>query len=697
MNKIFRKLRHYNKQYYFQFLFCTTLAITLITSFSTLLFSPTIQLVLPAGGDSRMQITMIFVIDIIACLAFIEYSEGLFLKYKSKEMGIFLALGITKKNLKKALSSELRLMVVGCAFIGVVLGGIISVLIWKVFCLFFKDMDSVILRLSTTGFVIGIIFSVFSGIRILAKASKYMKKANLLDLLNASSKSEPLRATSYRYGIMGVILTLLGIILGYAVPVIVSINFNKLLPGIWKVSYLFSPVGIYMIFVYAVGCHKRGKSPKKYYNNLILYSTMKFQGKQTVRNMCVLTLMVAASLFAVFYPMNILVSRQEAAKNPIDFSIPYKLSENEITKRDIYEIAKDYNMEIVNYQDMIFSELLGGLMERDKDENGKLYTEFIEKDKYCEFINGSTYNKVTGKNVDVPAGGYYYIIAPDTSEGYWEKNDDLKCVTNPVTEEKLTLTYSGTTENLALYGVGTWKKRYVLNDMDYERITSQLPKEHMVMQILFNVKDRKESFQFSKAIYNEIINRASQDMAVCAIYDEWQEKNAAESGKNYDYGDRLELTLNNGDLMYDWKYYPYITLYIENTFLRSAVVYFLLFSYVALICLVAVGVIAYTRAITIGLNCNKLFMDLRKLGANNAYIERCVNSQLSKIFILPTIIGSILMYIFKLIMTYGNDRYLSNSEVRELGVDILVILGVSLYMYIVYRMSLKKVKGMIGF
>lgn len=696
MNEILRKLRYYNKQNYFQFLFCTTLAITLITSFSTLLFSSNIQQVLPVGGDSRVQINMIFLIDIIACLAFIVYTEGLFLKSKSKEVGVFLTLGISKKDLRKSLIYELILMVFVCTFLGIVLGGLISAFIWKIFCLFFRDLDSTV-QFSIVGFLIGLIFSVFSAICILIKASKHITRSNLLSLLNATSKSEPLRITSLRYGLLGGFLTFLGIILGYVVPIIVSINFNKFMPGIWNITYLFTLIGIYMVIVYAVGCHKRGKNPKKYYNNIILYSTMKFQGKQTVRNMCVLALMVTASLFAVFYPMTILVSQKDVANNPIDFSIPYKLTEKEVTKKDIYQIAKDYNTEIVNYQDMTLSRLLCGFTERDGDENGKLYIKFIEKDKFCEFIDASTYNKVTRNNLDVPVGGYYNIIAPDTSENFWEKYDDLKCATNPVTNEKLDLKYSGITENQALYGVGTWNKRYVLNDADYEKITRQLLNEYQVMQILFNVKDRKESLQFSKAIYNEIIKRASKEMAVCALYDEWQEKNAVLNGKDYNYGDRLELKTNNGELMYDWKYYPYITVYMKDTFLKSALVYFLLFSYVALICLVAVGLIAYTRAITIGLNNIKLFTDLRKLGANNEYIRRCIKSQINKIFIIPTIIGSILMYIFKLIVTYGNDRYLSGSEVKELVVDILVILGASLYMYIIYRKSLKKVIGMINF
>lgn len=697
MNKVFKKLRRYNKQYYVQFLFCITLSIMLITSFAALLYSPTIQLVLPAGGDSRMQVNMIFIMDIISCIVFNVYVEGLFLRYKSKEMGVFLALGIKKKELKKVLCAEMRNMCFACTIIGMLLGCFISEIIWKVFCLGIGETEAMHFQFSLMGFVIGLLFSVVTIIIILQNASKYMKNSNLLDLLHATSKSEPLRSASAFFGAMGIILMILGIFMGYVVPIIVRIKLNGVMPKLWGCTYLLSFIGIYMVFVYAVSCHKKGKNIKKYYDNLILYSTMKFQGKQTVKNMCVLTIMVAASLFAVFYPMSILVSRQEAVNNPIDFSIPYKLSEDEITKEEIYKMAEQYDVNIVKYDELVFSELIGGFVERDLDEEGKLFEDFIEKDKYCEFINESMYSQITGVELKIEAGGYYLVAAPNTSDTVWEKKDDLRCVTNSSTEQVLELKYCGYTENTALNGTGTWAKRYVLNDEDYEYITEGLPKEHQVMQILFNLDKRDGSYEYCEAIYEKILEKASKDIAVSAYYDEWQEQQAREQNIVYDYADRLELEKTNNELMYDWKYYPYITVYIEKTFLKSAIVYFLLFSYIAFICIVAVGIIAYTRAITIGMNCNELFMSLHKLGANNVYILNCIKKQLSKIFLLPTVIGSLLMLLFKLAMIFGNDRYLSGSEIREFGTDIIIVCLLAVYMYIMYLFSVKKVKKMISF
>lgn len=695
MNKILKKLREQNKRHYDQFIFCVTLAIVLVTSFSSLLFSETIQETLPLGGDSRSQIEMIFAIDMIACMVFIVYAEGLFLKYKSKEIGILLVCGISKKKLKKTLLHELLLLGLGCSAVGMILGGTISILLWNLFHISFMKQGESPFRLSVAGFLVGGSFCLLAMVCILLKASKYIRKSNLHHLLITLSKSEPLPDTSAGYGIAGGIFTFLGIFLGYIVPIVIAGGFHQILPEFWSGTYLFSVIGIYMLAVYFVGNHKKGKNPEKYYKNVILYSTLKFQGKQTVRNMLVLTLMITAGLFALFYPVTILVSQQEIKKTPIDFSIPYPLSENQITRNDIAKLANEYQEKVVNYQEIVFSRLLCGFIERNADDNGKIYAELIEQDKFCEFINESTYNQVGNQSLKVPEGSYYHIVDSDTRESFWEKYSDLQSVMNSVTGEKKKLHYMGTAENPALYGVGTWNKRYVLNDKDYKKLTQSLTPENQVKQILFHVAERENSFQFSKALYLAILEKASENMAVSEGYDEWQEKKALLRQEEYFEGERLELVPSNSELMYVWKYYPYLSVYMESIFLKNAMVYFLLFFYVAVICLLSAGLSAYTRAITVGINCKSLFLSLKRLGANNQYIQRCIDSQLKKIFVLPMVISSILIYSFKLSMTYFNDRFLSDLEVRELLIDLIMIAAVVIGMNFIYKKAFRVVKKII--
>ena len=97
LSDLMKKLRKVNTRQYRQFWMCVVFANVLVAAFLGVLFSEFIQNALPEGGDSRKQIYLIFGIAVIGCFIFVLYAMGLFLRYKSKEVGVFLALG-TKKN-----------------------------------------------------------------------------------------------------------------------------------------------------------------------------------------------------------------------------------------------------------------------------------------------------------------------------------------------------------------------------------------------------------------------------------------------------------------------------------------------------------------------------------------------------------------------------------------------------------------------
>ena len=103
LNKMFAKLRKYNKKNYYQLKFCIAFAVMLIASFISIVLNQAMQNALPAGGDSRRMVYMIFAVAVIGCTIFIIYAARLFLRYRSREIGVFLALGAEKKQMSRAL------------------------------------------------------------------------------------------------------------------------------------------------------------------------------------------------------------------------------------------------------------------------------------------------------------------------------------------------------------------------------------------------------------------------------------------------------------------------------------------------------------------------------------------------------------------------------------------------------------------
>ena len=109
-------LRRKNRGQYALLAGCSFFSVLLITAYVCMMRSPTILSVLPEGGDSRKQVMMVFVLAVIGCAVFTAYAAGLFFRQKSRETGVFLALGATRRQLQREMGKELAVISLGsCA------------------------------------------------------------------------------------------------------------------------------------------------------------------------------------------------------------------------------------------------------------------------------------------------------------------------------------------------------------------------------------------------------------------------------------------------------------------------------------------------------------------------------------------------------------------------------------------------------
>ena len=693
MNKIFHKLRNYNKRNYVLFIFCITLSVMLISSYAIMLYSTSIQNELPEGGDSRKMIEMIFVMTMIGCLLFMIYGTGIFLRYKSNEIGVFMALGAHKRQLKKALYTDILVILMGCVTAGLILGSILVLFVWQIYRQLLKHSDLGSFTYTAKGYGIGLLFCAISAFCIIVMAMVFMKRSNLMDILYAQRKSEPLKLIKQKYGISGIILLFAGIVIGYGGPY-AAVNRGFRMPGIWSITYLLSLAGIYMFLVYVISHHERGRNPQKYYRNIIPYSMMKFQGKQTIRNMIILSLIIGCALIAGFFiPMTYAGVRVINA-SPCDYAILCRMDADVIGQEEIYQIADSCHVEITQYGEFVFAELIGSGVERDWNDDGSLYEKEYRQYKYFEFISASDYEAVTGENPEIAEGTYRIIIRPEAQSGFWYRYEDLRIITNPVNNQELKVAYAGTAEYLPFIRNGT--NRYVLNDRDYAAITAGITENRQIKQILFNVADVDGSYDFAETLYEKLLEGAPANMRVANTYDEIQERIYAEEGKTYHYGYQLVMSPDNVELYNTWKYYPTFKVIYASALLKDYGIIMLLFLYVSVICLAAACIISYSRSLTIGLNNKQLFNDLTRLGANNKYVSKCIKSQLKKIFVIPAAVGSVIIFAYEILILAVNDRKFSSSDRWALMVSLMIASVVYIFLYLIYRISLKATKGVIG-
>ena len=633
---ILQKIKKYNKGNYRQFSLCFAMSVMLVSALTLFMTSPFVMSRLPVGGDSRKMLYMVYAVAVIGCVLFTVYATSLFLRFKSREIGVLLALGTDKRTLTKTLMKEIGGLTVKIAVLSILAGAVLSFGIGKLYESMIQSAGGDHFGFSILGIGISVLFFLIVGAMIMMMTSRFMKRANVIEILNEERRNEPIKQqVGERYLLTGVICVVVGIFGGLVVPYLVSVIWKMKLGAYMYGFYLLVLIGLYRIMVYSVAVHKRGRKPQKYYKNLISFGLMKFQGISVVRNMLIITLLLAGTLFAVFFSVaNYIQGSMSASTEANDISYQYLGGADGLTEEKVKDLASEYQVQIEDYREAEFIRLLGsGVCRENYDKDGKLIEEYREKDFYKNFISATVFSEVTGLKVTVEPGTYQYISREGNSESYWFLPEDLDRAENTTTGNIQELIYAGTVEYSSFF----WNRgqdgsaAYILNDTDYEKLKEGISEELTLRHVLFNLTEEGDAYGFSKKLYEEYCNSVPDNMRVMSNYDEYR----ASVDKDYEYGETVELYADRPEMEVDWKYAPVLVPLQEKIFILTYATLLLVFVFVAFICLIAAGVIGYTRSMTVACKSKRVLVDVQKLGADRNYLTGILKMQIKKVFILP--------------------------------------------------------------
>jgi len=697
LNHLFGKLKSQNKKEYRQFQFCIILAVLLITSYLTILFSPLVQNALPEGGDSRKQVYLIFGIAVLGCIVFSIYAASLFLRYKSKEIGTFIALGADKRHIGNALLAEVSKIIAVCSAAGILLGALLGLVVGKCFEWIASKANDHHFAFTSTGILSSLLFCLALYLCIIILSVRFTKRTNIMEIINEQRRQEPLKGMiTKRYLWSGIVLTLLGMGIAIILPSISANIFRHFLGSWTNLFYLLTVIGLYRIMVYSIAAHKKGKKPQKYYDHIITYGMLKFQGASIVRNMLVIALLLIGGLFAAFYaPLQTMGTSSLYDSYEAGYSYFYPEAANELTKSDLDELGENYQVIIENYREAELIQVIGDGIEWDANEKGDLVEDHYDEFALYDCISTSGYETLTGKQLDIPEGQYLMVQKIDAYENVFHHFGDMHKLYSGDMQASLSLEYMGTEVCSSLVvenGFGT-NSRFILNDQDYQALRAGLPEERFIRQVFFDTVENKNAILFSQELYQEYALRASEDMKVVALYDPCEEERV---GKEYTYTEKAVFDPYNPIKEVNWQYQPiFVQLQSEN-FVMSLAVRFLLFIYVAVICLAATGIISYTRSKNITIRNQQVFADIEKLGANHAYLKSLLKEQIQKIYILPTTIGCLAIFAFMVLILWQNDGHFDLNDWKILVIILIFNLLIAGYQYVLYRLSMKEAVKTLG-
>lgn len=683
------------------YLFCNFISLLLITAYSAMMFSPTILTILPKGGDSRKQIIMIFALTLFGCVVFTVYASGLFFRQKAKSLGVLMALGASRKRLTPGLFREVLLFSSASSFLGILAGFPFVWLLWNGFRVFIVDSQEMTLQLDLKCLLLSTGFFVLVVSLSCLNAYRYLKRTDIMDVVHEEHKNEPVKEPGSWCGPVGIFLLFAGAIAGYEAPSLYRKLFSAYPPEWTNLFYLPAFLGLYMIMLHSVvhGWRPVRKDP---YRNIISRSMMKFQGKQTVNSLLVSTVLIAGSLFAIFYiPMMGTARLLEVDSRPFDYSFHYRQDqqvfgsgpagspEDDFGEAALSAMAKEHGIAIRDFKSVpyLFLALDGYTEEEDGRSYHVVHRDFLTEAK---FLSASSFEILTGEKISVEEGTYRPITNQDETATYF-LNPGATFLTNMATLETLPVSCPG----FAHYDfLDDRKGYYILNDNDYTQISEGLTDEWKGRLAFFNI-DGEDSYAFARDFFYSLVEDFGPECEYPVYYDRAEKYDAALKGKTY-WGDTERMTPisfdhpDASDFRIYWTYMPKSRMLDKMEFLRTFSVYLMMFLFIAIICSLAALIIGYTRCMTIALNNRYVFDDLKRLGASPSFLIREVKQQAGIVFKIPCMVGMSSMYLLYVLLMFGNDGKLTEGEIAGLIPCLGILLLAAGGFYLVFHYTVKR-------
>ncbi|MGE6628874.1 FtsX-like permease family protein [Bacillus sp. NPDC077027] len=204
---IFRNLKKNLKNYYL-YVFALIFSVALYFAFVTLQYSPSMDDVSGSiKGGAAIRAGSILLIGIVAI--FLLYANTIFIKRRSREIGLFQLIGMTKQNIFKMLSAENFILYLVSMLVGIFAGFISSKLMMMILFKVTGVNAIAPLHFSKTALIQTIIVFLAIYLLIMLRNYRFIKKQNILSLFRATSSTEQ---RVKRISIFEMIIGIIGIV-----------------------------------------------------------------------------------------------------------------------------------------------------------------------------------------------------------------------------------------------------------------------------------------------------------------------------------------------------------------------------------------------------------------------------------------------------------------------------------------------------
>lgn len=418
---VLRSMRKNIKHYYLYF-FALIFSAGLYFSFVTLQHNGAVVNLTDSSMKSEVGFKVGSILLLIIVFFFVFYANQLFLKRRSKEIGLYQMIGMPKPTISYMLTIENILLWSGATLIGILVGFFFSRFFALIFLKTIKIKREVVLNFSTDAFFQTIIVFALLLLVVLLQTMWVVHRTSLLDLFKASSKAEQkvkkMNPFQIILGIIGIGL----IIYGYYLSTVLfeldkAITLNDLYI---KMSEILGSViiGTFLVFRYSISfvmnLIRMSKKGHLSLNDILAITPIMHRMKSNALSLSIITIMTAMALAILSLSYISYYSVEDTTEQfmPYDFAIP-----NHEGEKNFEEALHTHKIEYKKYYfDLLFakidtSSLLKKKLSKEftstnntlmKESDAKQYFPDIHLQKNEAILTG--YNGVTEKFMPMQTG-----------------------------------------------------------------------------------------------------------------------------------------------------------------------------------------------------------------------------------------------------------------------------------------------------
>lgn len=590
-----------NLRKYMAYFLCSSFSVMMFFMISTVAFNTNIEQGI-IDGAIYMMLHISMVVLFIFAVFFISYAHISFVRSRSCEFGLYMTLGMNNRDIVRMIIVENSLVGTLSVFSGIICGTVFSRLFFMVL-LGLMEVSGIKFYLPVKSFLLtsGVFFAVFA--IVISISSIIVFRMEISELLNQNRKAMKNKVTHPILGFAGLIIIVFSILrIKFHIQANNPDSVLLMMAGCLIGLYIFiSQVGSLLLSVYQ-------KNKRRLYRDILSISGISDKFAQNKKVIFIICILSAVTVFYIGMMYSVYASTLWTAENERINHIAYSevMGRNSIEEEQLLSIIHGGETDLVQREDIEFIRLKFLISSKASPE---------QRPQTVAVLSESSFSGLSGKKPGLSRKEVSFLDQSIEGTDRSSIQDKISLFSSGKNYDFLKAdTIKERILSMPLYGASTL---YIMNDEDYMEIRETLGKDDIGIYHIFNFKDWRKTLRIDKELDSALM-LANKKPGVPPV-----------SGSSYEVMG-LSTAISR------------VELYVKNRQQNSLAMF--ISSFIGLLCFVSCGSVLYFKLYTEIGEEKKRYCKLFKIGITSQEMKRVISRELSILFFIPTIAGSIVGY-----------------------------------------------------